>query len=124
MMRFAHWLLDTLSGTTTNSTGDITVQEAYSILSNRRRRQTIKYLAQFDEGTTVEVRELADQLSSRGERKTMYVSLIQTHLIKLDEIGERGVIDYNDRAKTVTVHASLRELHAGHLVFSRCVSGK
>ena len=121
MMRFAHWLLNALRGTTTNNTADITVQEAYSILSNNRRRQTIGYLAQFDAGDTVEVGEIADKLSSRGERKALYVSLIQTHLIKMDEIGGRGVIDYNDRAKTVTVHASLHELHAGHLVFSRRV---
>ncbi|MFB6104422.1 MAG: hypothetical protein ABEJ57_04960 [Halobacteriaceae archaeon] len=87
--------------------GNRTVPEttAHFLLSNRRRRETLQYLARATGPTTV--RELSEHIAAaetgaspppRPARETVYVSLIQTHLPALAEVG---VIDYDEAHKQV-----------------------
>lgn len=87
--------------------GNLEPSEIHNVLRNERRRQAIKYLGQHDETLTVD--ELAKYIASleTGEsqpphdvRKSVYVSLHQTHLPKLDELG---IVDYDLRSKELTL---------------------
>lgn len=83
--------------------------EAFETLSNRRRRYIIHYLR--DEDQPVALSDLAEQIAawendteildiSASERKTVYTSLQQFHLPKMDEMG---VVEFDRRAGTVSV---------------------
>lgn len=87
----------------------------HDILSNSRRRAVLNHLK--EESGTVEVRELASRIAEResGEsppprnvRKSVYNSLLQTHLPKLDR---EDVVEYDENRKTVTVSESARDVH-------------
>jgi len=81
--------------------------ETFEMLSNRRRRYIIHYLQ--DTESTVTLSDLAEQVAawenetdiaaiSANERKTVYTSLQQFHLPKMDETG---VVEFDDRAGEV-----------------------
>lgn len=90
---------------------ELTPEEIFEILSNKRRRMVLYYLRQHD--GTVAVQELAkeiaalendiptDKLSSQ-QRKRVYVSLYQTHLPKM---AGANVIDYDKDNGTVALTA-------------------
>jgi len=79
--------------------------EIHDILRNDRRRQVIEQLrSQYE---PLELRELSERIAAaesgespapRNVRESVYNSLHQTHLPKLDE---RGIIDYDKDRKTV-----------------------
>jgi hypothetical protein len=80
---------------------------AHNMLRNGRRRRAIKYLRRHHGTATLS--ELAEQIAiyETGEspppenlRESVYISLHQTHLPKLDE---NGFLDYDPDAKTVTL---------------------
>jgi hypothetical protein len=98
--------------------------EVYDILRNDRRRFVIERLQQNDGRATVG--SLADRLASEesGEspppknvRQSVYVSLHQTHLPRLDEAGvvaydsESKVVELLDGAEAVTVYMEVVEKH-------------
>jgi hypothetical protein len=82
----------------------------FGLLGNRRRLLVIGYLSMFEEGDSLEVRDLArvirgielkkppHQVTS-GEYESAYNGLIQTHLPKL---AECDVIDYTESRKTLS----------------------
>lgn len=79
--------------------------EIHDVLRNKRRARTLKYLRSRDE--TVTLRELSEELASietgespppRSTRESVYNSLHQTHLPKLDELG---IIQYEQNRKVV-----------------------
>lgn len=81
--------------------------EIHDILRNDRRRRIIKYLRDMDE--TISVSHLSEHIASletgetpppRDVRKSVYVSLHQTHLPKLDDWG---IIEYDYRSKELTL---------------------
>ncbi|WP_455567129.1 DUF7344 domain-containing protein [Salinigranum halophilum] len=89
----------------------------FTLLGNRRRLLVIKFLAIFEVGTSLEVREIArvvrgaetnvsPRLVSTDEYETVYNGLIQTHLPKLHS---SDVIEYDDRAKEVTVTPRIKQ---------------
>jgi hypothetical protein len=104
--------------------GNLDESEVYDILRNDRRRFVIDTLR--DDGGRATVGSLADQLASEesGEspppknvRQSVYVSLHQTHLPRLDEAG---VVAYDatskevellDGAEAVTVYMEVVERH-------------
>lgn len=100
------------------SGGDgLRVADVLNFLGNRRRLLTLQYLALFEPGTTIEVRHVARVV--RGVEagnpprnvgtagyESAYNGLIQTHLPKIDE---RGLVQYDERRKTVTVEESLEQ---------------
>ena len=105
--------------------GNRTVPEStvHFVLSNRRRRETLKYLAAAPGTTTV--RELSEHIAAtetgthpppRRARETVYVSLIQTHLPALEEVG---VIDYDETHKQVRPRPAAR----GVRVYMEVVTG-
>ena len=74
------------------------------MLSNARRRYVLHYLKQRNGAGPVSLRELVDQVAAwefnttidqleSSDRKSVYTSLKQTHLPRLDEFG---IINYNE----------------------------
>lgn len=92
----------------------LTMDTTFDLLSNPRRRFTLYYLSQHDEEMSlneiaaeiaawenqVEVEELSD-----AQQKRTYVSLYQTHLPKMTEVGviefdrDRSVVKLTEKAK-------------------------
>jgi len=88
----------------------------YEILANPRRRGTIRHLTETAGGRVVSLRDLSVAIATEetGQspppsacRESVYNSLHQTHLPKLDELG---VIEYDREARAVRVRNSAREV--------------
>ena len=90
------------------------------LISNARRRAVIRHVAALDADGSVRMGELARTIAgeendiaptavSAEQRKTVYVSLLQNHLPKLDAAG---VVDWNDRSGDITHDRSVDELAA------------
>ena len=86
----------------------------FEILSSERRRLAIQFLRDSDQ--RVEVNDIAEYIAERetGEspppkdsRKTVYVSLHQTHLPKMDDLD---IISYDTDTKEVTLDESFRDV--------------
>lgn len=86
----------------------------YDILTDRRRRYTVHYLKQRE--GPVSIRDIAEQVAAwenrkpvaeldSTERKRVYISLYQSHLPSMDEMG---LIEYDEDAKTVRLLESLQ----------------
>lgn len=95
---------------------DLTCDEVFETLSNQRRRYTIHYLQQRDDGTSL--RSVAEQVAawetgqaveelSADERKRVYTSLQQFHLPKMDE---KQVVNFDDRAGVVELGEAAKEV--------------
>lgn len=92
----------------------LTQNQLYDTLANERRRACVRYL--LDGSTDVSVKELATYVArqvsdesppSDSFQQSTYISLVQTHLPKLDDYG---VIDYDADAKRVGVGPALEEV--------------
>ena len=90
--------------------------EVHDVLRNERRRLTLEELR--DNGGSLSVRELSEQVAAletgespppRNIRQSVYVSLHQTHLPKLDDLG---IVEYDADAKRVTLTDRVREVEA------------
>jgi len=90
--------------------------EAFEVLSNRRRRYVLHYLQ--DEEAAVTLSGLAEQVAAwehdtsidriaSDERKTVYTSLQQFHLPKMDDIG---IVEFDQRAGEVRITEATRDL--------------
>lgn len=90
--------------------------DVYFVLSNYRRRFILEYCRGREDA--VGLRELSEALAAfengidtdmttAAQRKRAYVSLRQTHLPKLDELG---IIEFNQRRGEVLPGSDLREL--------------
>ena len=88
--------------------------EIHDVLSNERRRLILKFLR--DAGGLLTARELSERIAEvetgetpppRNIRQSAYVSLHQTHLPKLDELG---IVDYDQSAKTVELNDRARQV--------------
>jgi len=93
---------------TTTKTETLDASQIHDILRNDRRRLAIKCLREH--GGTLSVRGLSEDVATRetGEspaprdkRRSVYVSLHQTHLPKLDDLG---ILDYDTESKEVELH--------------------
>ncbi|MFC6904190.1 DUF7344 domain-containing protein [Halalkalicoccus tibetensis] len=83
----------------------LTEGEIHDILRNDRRRAVIEFLFEHDRRATI--RELSEHIAAlesgeepppRNIRQSVYVSLHQTHLPKLEGLG---VVDYDTDSKDV-----------------------
>ncbi|MFC3959563.1 DUF7344 domain-containing protein [Halovivax cerinus] len=99
---------------THQQTSRIDPQEIHDILRNSRRRNVIKHLE--SQLTPVSVRELSERIAEietsespapRNVRESVYNSLHQTHLPKLDAVG---VIRYDEDRKTVELREPARQV--------------
>lgn len=99
-----------------SETTDLSRNETFEILSNRRRRYAIHYLEQTE--GRVPLSDLAEQVAAwenettipaitSDERKTTYTSLQQFHLPKMEE---KGVVHYDDRAGMIELTDSAAAL--------------
>lgn len=93
------------------------------VLSNPRRRETLRYLDRVSGRTTV--RELSEYIASaetgqepapRQVRETVYVSLHQTHLPALDELE---IIEYDQETKEIVSLEASRDLRVYMEVVTR-----
>ncbi|WP_211195006.1 DUF7344 domain-containing protein [Halorhabdus amylolytica] len=103
----------------TDQTGDetgVSRDEAFEVLSNRRRRYTLHYLVR--NGETATLGDVAEQVAAwendkavsgitSSERKTVYTSLQQFHLPKLDE---KDVVSFDERAGEIALTDRARDL--------------
>jgi hypothetical protein len=89
--------------------------EIHDILRNDRRRRVIEHLQ--ESVGTVTLRELAETIAAhesgaspppRPVRESVYNSLHQTHLPKLDD---EGVVDYDEHRKTVDLRPGARDVN-------------
>lgn len=97
--------------TSPDSTPSVSPSEAYALLANERRRLIIAYLADMDTSTT-DAREISDYLSSLGDDRTAaYISCIQQQLPRM---AQAGLIDYDERQKTVRPLAPLDAVYRAH----------
>lgn len=83
----------------------------HNVLRNRRRRLVLDILT--ENGGTVSVRELSERIGAiesdqdpppRNVKQSVYVSLLQTHLPKLDDLD---IVEYENEGKTVRVDSGL-----------------
>lgn len=106
---------------------DNTLPEAqiYEILANRRRREAIRYLSDNSSNGSLSLRELSETIAARetGQspppqdiRESVYSSLKQTHLPKLEELG---VVRYDRDACEVQLRARVRDLNVYMEVITR-----
>jgi len=90
--------------------------EVYDILRNERRRNVLRHLQSEGGDATVTIGDLADAIATAetGEspppsdtRQSVYVSLHQTHLPKLDNLG---VVEYDRDDRTVELRPAAEEV--------------
>ncbi|WP_134670759.1 DUF7344 domain-containing protein [Halorussus marinus] len=88
--------------------------EIHNVLRNDRRRHAIQHLRDVDE--TLSVDALAEHIAAvetgespppRDVRKSVYVSLHQTHLPKLDELD---IVDYDQREQLLELRDRVEEV--------------
>lgn len=91
----------------TDTSGSMSPDLVFEILSNTRRRMMLYYLSQNEGQATIQ--ELAEQIAAlendvpvdelrRRQRKRVYVSLYQTHVPKLED---SGIVEYDDESGEV-----------------------
>jgi len=99
--------------TMSGSSVDLSPVEIHDVLSNERRKMVIDLLC--EERTGISARHLSEYIAERetgesppprNKRQSAYVSLHQTHLPKLDELG---IIEYDQSDKTVTLDDEARQ---------------
>jgi len=122
--------------TAASSGGRLSKNDAFHVLSNRRRRYALHYLQQHD--GPVELRDLAEQVAAwendttvdgveSSERKSVYISLHQSHLPKMDEVGvvvydkDRNTVSLTDSATQLAIH--LEVVPERHLSWSEFYLG-
>jgi hypothetical protein len=86
--------------------GELDEADIHDVLRNDRRRLVIERLQSTDDGSET-VRELSERIATaesgespppRNIRQSVYVSLHQTHLPKLDDLG---IVEYDSDSKQV-----------------------
>lgn len=91
---------------------EVPESEVHDLLRNERRRQVIKYLQRTVGSTTL--REIAEAIAEKETgispppkniRQSVYNSLHQTHLPKLDDLG---VVAYDSDRKTIRLTETAR----------------
>lgn len=115
-MQLLKRIRDTFEPQSNQSAREIDPAYAYDLLSNERRRRVIEFLVEFEPGTEVDVRDVADAISQGGDRNASYVSLIQSHLTKYDN-DNNGLVEYDERAKTIKIRPELHAVYRGHEAF-------
>lgn len=88
--------------------------QIHEVLRNSRRRLALQALRESDDTATVgdlservAARETGEEPPPRDKRQSVYVSLHQTHLPKLDELG---IAEYNDDNKEVELNNRVEEV--------------
>jgi DNA-binding transcriptional ArsR family regulator len=99
-----------------STAADLSRDEVFGLLANPRRRRVLRYLRQY--GGTASLSEMASRIAawengvdvdavSSDDRKSVYTSLQQSHLDKLDEAG---VVEYDPDRGHVEATEAVEEL--------------
>lgn len=105
----------TRTETENSPAADLSEADIHDVLRNDRRRLTLERLAETNEET---VRSLSEHIGAiesgedpppRNVRQSVYISLHQTHLPKLDDLG---IVDYDDNGKTVSLEGNAEQVLA------------
>ncbi|WP_049967465.1 MULTISPECIES: hypothetical protein [Haloferax] len=98
----------------------LTRDEIFDLMSNHRRRYTLHYCKRAD--GAVELGDLAEQVAAweqdkeiseltSAERKTVYTSLQQTHLPRLEQAGvlryDRGEVELTERMERLDIYMDI-----------------
>ena len=119
------------------SSGQLSRNEIFDVLSNERRQYVLHYLKEQDD-RAVSLRELVDHVAAwendtapdridSDERKRVYTALRQSHLPRLEEAGIvdyehlRGEVTLNDEAREVQMY--LEYVPANDIPWSHCYLG-
>ncbi|WP_424018461.1 DUF7344 domain-containing protein [Halorientalis pallida] len=101
-------------GAQTTERADLDAGEIHDILRNDRRRLAIKCLREQDGALSVRdlseevaTRETGESPAPRDKRRSVYVSLHQTHLPKLDDLG---IVNYDTDSKEVRLRDRAAEI--------------
>ncbi len=97
--------------------GDVSRDDVFEVLSNRRRRYTLQYLGQ-QPNRTADLSAVAEQVAAweagvdldaveYGDRKSVRVSLHQHHAPKMAEVG---VLDYDEGRGTLALTDAAADL--------------
>ena len=97
---------------------NIDIDTALSLLANERRRMTIRYAIERAEGV-FDLNDVARYIATHengpdytgSERKTVYISLYQTHVDKLVDAGVLERVDDDAKAHTFRVDDAARPLY-------------
>lgn len=96
-----------MSVQTSKEQDELDAGQIHDILRNDRRRLAIKCLREY--GGSLSVRDLSEEVAAqetgespapRDKRRSVYVSLHQTHLPKLDDLG---IVKYDTETKDITL---------------------
>jgi len=107
--------LDDLLEQEQSNEDEITLDETFDLLRNRRRRDVLIYLAGVEDNSAT-LGELAEHVAAKEndidpaelsstQRKRVYIGLYQCHLPKMDELG---VVDYDQDRGTVVLQDGSR----------------
>lgn len=99
------------------SSEELTLDNIFEILTNKRRRMVIEYLRSSDKA--VSLSELADRIAatendkpvdelSSEERKRVYVGLYQAHLPKMESAG---ILDVDNERNHVSLQPEASQLY-------------
>lgn len=108
-----------------DASAELSLDDAFAILSNQRRRFTLHYLGRMEGKTTLS--ELAEHVAAwenekpieevtSEERKRVYTALQQFHLSKMDEMG---LLRFDSQTKTVELTSTRGGLEAPFDVLRR-----
>lgn len=104
-----------------STSAEISRDEIFDLISNHRRRYVIHYCTSVDDGR-IELSDLAEQVAAwelekeidqltSDERKTVYTSLQQTHLPRLERAGmitfESGHVEPTDELTRLTIYLDI-----------------
>lgn len=93
---------------------ELASEDIHGVLSNKRRRYVIELLQ--ENGGEMTARELSERIATaetgedpppRNKRQSAYVSLLQTHLPKLDDLD---IVTYDSDSKQVTLEDSVDQV--------------
>lgn len=99
----------------TTAPSDLEAVEIHDVLSNERRQLILQFLR--DGGGLLTARELSERIAEvetgespppRNIRQSAYVSLHQTHLPKLDELG---IVEYDQSSKSVQLNERAEQVN-------------
>lgn len=112
-MQLLNHLRDAITPQKPGSATNIPPSDVYSILQNERRRHIIAFLATFEEGEAVAIRDVADYLQSTtaDDRQNAYISIIQNHGIRFQK---SQLATYDSQAKTLTPKPALQAVYEVH----------
>lgn len=96
---------------------ELSLDDIFELLKNRRRREVIDYLRRSDDGKAT-LDELAEYIAARendieiaqlssDQRKRVYIGLYQCHLPKMDELG---IVEFEKNRGTIQLLDTVSQL--------------